>query len=92
MTDKSDNPLARVLARWGLAPENAESAAAPGAIEPGEEQEILRCLGAAVIARWADLPRDIQRSLYDAAVAVGRPGREDIAVFLHAHHRDTAAR
>ncbi|MDB5641695.1 MAG: hypothetical protein JWN07_1012 [Hyphomicrobiales bacterium] len=89
MNDKSDNPLSRVLARWGLTPEATGSA---DAIEPGEEQEILRCLGAAVIARWADLPREIQRSLYDAAVAVGRPGREDIAVFLHDHHRDTAGR
>jgi hypothetical protein len=86
MTDKTDNPLSRVLARWGLAPDD------PAAIEPGEENEILRCLGASVIARWADLPRDIQRSLFEAAVAVGRPGREDIALFLHAHHRDTANR
>lgn len=87
MNDKSDNPLSRVLARWGLAPDDPSAA-----IEPGEEQEILRCLGAAVIARWADLPRDTQRSLFEAAVAVGRPGREDIALFLHAHHRDTANR
>ena len=86
MNDKNDNPLSRVLARWGLAPDDQ------AAIEPGEEQEILRCLGAAVITGWADLPRDIQRSLFEAAVAVGRPGREDIALFLHAHHRDTASR
>ena len=86
MNDKSDNPLSRVLARWGLAGD------ASGAIVPGEEREVLYCLGAAVIARWADLPRDVQRSLFDAAVAAGRPGREDIAVFLHTHHRDTATR
>lgn len=84
MNDKTDNPLSRVLNRWGLGGD------APGALQPGEEHEILHCLGAAVMARWADLPRDIQRCLFEAAVAAGRPGREDIALFLHAHHRDTA--
>ncbi|MDB5649744.1 MAG: hypothetical protein JWL62_1264 [Hyphomicrobiales bacterium] len=84
MVEKSDNALTRVLARWGLGSE------ALGVIDAGEEQEILRCLGAAVIKGWADLPRDVQRSLFEAAAGAGKPEREDIALFLHMHHRDTA--
>lgn len=83
MSEKYANPLVRVLARWGLA-----ETATPE-LQPQEDQAILQALGAAVIARWADLPRDVQRSLFDAAVDGGRPDREAIAVFLHDHHRNT---
>ncbi|MDB5508212.1 MAG: hypothetical protein JWL93_681 [Hyphomicrobiales bacterium] len=83
MSEKYANPLVRVLARWGL------TEAAPPELQPQEDQAILQALGAAVIARWADLPRDVQRSLFDAAVHGGRPDREAIAVFLHDHHRNT---
>jgi hypothetical protein len=82
MAEKSDNALTRVLASWGLGGDK------PGPIHPNEEDGILRCLGAAVIARWADLPRDVQRSLFEAAATAGKVEREEIAVFLHTHHRD----
>jgi hypothetical protein len=55
-----------------------------------EEEHILRCLGAAVVVRWDQLPTDIQRDLFDAAGAVGaQPDPQElrgrIARFLHAH-------
>ena len=53
-----------------------------------EEEGILRHLGAAVVARWNDLPTDVQRELFRHAVSVGEPSRtaelkERIARFLH---------
>lgn len=83
MTETKDNPLVRVLARWGL------TEPAPPNLEEQEDRAVLQALGAAVIARWSELPRDIQRSLFDAAVTCGQPDREAIAVFLHAHHPAT---
>jgi hypothetical protein len=59
-----------------------------------EEEQILRCLGAAVIMRWTTLPRKIQRELFEYAGTIGDlqqttelKGR--IARFLH-HHKDDA--
>ena len=58
---------ANALARW-----DNEGGAAKGAPQEArddmtslakEEEHILRCLGAAVITQWDDLPTDIQRSL-----------------------------
>jgi len=40
-----------------------------------EEEGILRYLGAAVVARWNDLPTDVQRELFRHAVSVGEPSR-----------------
>lgn len=34
---------------------------------------ILRCLGAALIMQWNALPTVLQREIFDAAGAVGRP-------------------
>jgi hypothetical protein len=58
-----------------------------------EEEHILRCLGAAVIMQWNDLPRDVQRELFESAIAMGEPrltlrlkGR--ISRFLHKHEAD----
>ncbi len=50
------------------------------------ERDILLSLGAAVVARWYDLPRDIQKLLFNTA-ASGTTGtvetRVHIARFLH---------
>lgn len=52
------------------------------------ERGVLQSLGAAVVARWGHLPRDIQKMLFKAA-AGGAGGRDieglrgDIARFLH---------
>jgi len=37
-----------------------------------EEEHILRCLGAAVIMQWDDLPTDIQRELFEHAISMGQ--------------------
>ena len=67
---------ANTLARW-----DNEGGAAKGAPQKDrddltsltkEEEHILRCLGAAVITQWNDLPTDIQHKLFDHAVSMGK--------------------
>ena len=58
-----------------------------------EEENILRCLGAAVILQWNDLPTHIQRRLFENAASMGQPRhvsqlKEQIARFLHEHKDD----
>jgi hypothetical protein len=58
-----------------------------------EEEHILRCLGAAVITQWNDLPTKIQRELFEHAI-VGKLThtaelKGQVARFLH-HHKDDA--
>jgi hypothetical protein len=57
-----------------------------------DEEHVLRCLGAAVIMHWDDLPNKIQRELFDHAIAMGEPGltqklKKQVAQFIHKHHR-----
>ena len=89
--------LAKVLARWdndGGATRSAPQAAhePDEALRAGDER-ILRCLGAAVILRWNDLPTDVQRSLFEDAASMEDPARrfrlrQHIAQFLHDHKDD----
>jgi hypothetical protein len=58
-----------------------------------KEEHVLRCLGAAVILEWNDLPTDTQRELFGAASSMGAPRtkiklKEQIARFLHTHKDD----
>ncbi len=57
------------------------------------ERDILLSLGAAVVARWYDLPRDIQKLLFNTA-ASGATGtvetRVHIARFLHGQAHPSA--
>ncbi len=88
--------LAQALGRW----ESEGGAALPQGSEPGQdivllvaEERILRCLGAAVILQWNDLPTEIQRNLFDDAAAMSDPERrfrlkQQIARFLHEHKDD----
>jgi hypothetical protein len=60
-----------------------------------KEEHILRCLGAAIIMKWNDLPTDIQRELFGAAISMGEPRnkfelKQQIARFLHTHKDDIA--
>ena len=60
---------------------------------PGQEEHVLRCLGAAVIMQWNDLPTKIQRDLFDHAISMREPRytaqlKERIARFLHRHKND----
>lgn len=93
---KAPGHLARAPAQ-----RNSESGVtAPGAADHSdrpllspEEQRILQSLGAAVIARWTELPTDIQKALFEYAVSSGDPRhapslRKQIAQFLHNHKDD----
>jgi hypothetical protein len=63
---------ANALARWdneGGAAKGAPQEARDAMISLAEEEEhILRCLGAAVIMQWDDLPTDIQCELFEYAL------------------------
>ena len=61
--------------------------------EGDEEDQILRCLGAAVITRWNTIPTKLQRELFDNASSMGELLQTDllkgqIARFLHKHKDD----
>jgi hypothetical protein len=56
----------------------------------GQEEHVLRCLGAALIMQWNTLPRKLQREIFDNASAMGElldtaALRGQIARFLHKH-------
>jgi hypothetical protein len=58
-----------------------------------EEDQILRCLGAALILQWNTLPQKLRRELFDNAGAMGElletpELRGRIARFLHKHKND----
>jgi hypothetical protein len=85
------------LASWdneGGAPLSDRAAAEETQAALAEEEEnILRCLGAAVIMQWNDLPTYIQRRLFENAASMGEPRhlpqlKEQIARFLHEHKDD----
>jgi hypothetical protein len=65
--------------------------------EPGhtEQENILRCLGAAVILTWNTIPTKLQRALFEAASTIegteSAPLRDVLAQFLH-DHKDDARR
>jgi hypothetical protein len=88
---KSLYNLAKALGRWDN--EGGATAQAPEHPLKNEEERILRCLGAAVIMGWNDLPTEIQRQLFEDATSIGDPGRKFqlkqlLAQFLHDHKDD----
>jgi hypothetical protein len=57
------------------------------------EEQVLRCLGAAVIMQWNTIPQKLQRELFDNAGSMGQllqtsTLRGQIARFLHKHKND----
>jgi hypothetical protein len=61
--------------------------------EDEEEEQILKCLGAAVLMRWNTVPTKLQRELFDCASSIGdlqqtTPLKGQIARFLHNHKND----
>ena len=88
------NAEANALASW-----DNEGGAAKGAPQKDrddltfldkKEERILRCLGAAVIVQWNDLPTDIQHELFEHAMSMGSLHhtadlKSQIARFLHKH-------
>ena len=81
--------LAKAIARW----DNDGGATAPPDPDTSlrkHEERILRCLGAAVMIQWNDLPTEIQRSLFEGATSMSDPARQFqlkqlIARFLRDH-------
>jgi hypothetical protein len=60
-----------------------------------EDEQILGCLGAAVIMRWGTLPTKIQRELFEHATSLADLSQTvqlkgQIARFLHNHENDGA--
>jgi hypothetical protein len=67
-----------------------------GAAIAQEEDQILRCLGAALILQWNTLPQKLRRELFDNAGTMGElletaELRGKIARFLHKHKNDDGA-
>lgn len=60
--------------------------------EHAEQENILRCLGAAVILTWNTIPTKLQRALFEAASTIqgtqAAPLRDVLAQFLHDHKND----
>ena len=85
--------LAKALSRWdneGGAPGSPQT---PDTTLGKDEERILRCLGAAVIMQWNDLPTEIQRKLFEDATSMNDSARQFelkqlIARFLHEHKDD----
>ena len=64
----------------------------PDAAYP-EQENILRCLGAAVILKWNTIPTKLQRALFEAASGIQDSGhtaplKDVLAQFLHDHKDD----
>lgn len=60
---------------------------------PAAEDQVLRCLGTALIMQWNTLPAKLQRELFDNAGDMGElldtsALRGQIARFLHTHKND----
>ena len=60
-----------------------------------DEAYFERALGAAVVRKWANLPRSIQEALFEEAIVAGHRSqrdeslREQLAQFLHNKHPRT---
>ena len=60
------------------------------------DDRFTRVMGSAVIDLWGNLPKDTQEQLFERAVALGHQGerdemlREQLAKYLHDHHKRTA--
>jgi hypothetical protein len=94
---KSLYDLAKALGRWddegGATGSLREADLGPDLALHAAEERVLRCLGAAVIMQWNDLPTEIQRKLFDDAASMSDSARQCelkqlIARFLHEHKDD----
>jgi hypothetical protein len=61
-----------------------------------DDERFVHVMGQAVIALWSDLPQPLQEELFERAVRLGHHTerdemlREQLAKFLHDHHRRTS--
>jgi hypothetical protein len=85
---QSETERRKGIERARRAAEHAEQQEAGNA----EQENILRCLGAAVILNWNTIPTKLQRALFEAASTIqgaeAAPLREVLAQFLHDHKND----
>ena len=52
--------------------------------------KLITALGKAVVARWGELPVELQQTLFEAAIeSVGEGSRGKLSVYLHAGHPRT---
>ena len=89
---KSDDALECALSRWeneggALQTEETDEYSRPSGLAH-EEEEILRRLGAGVVARWMDLPKRIQTELFRSTTSAdcelnAKQLKRQIARFLH---------
>jgi hypothetical protein len=54
------------------------------------QEDFERLLGRATFRLWADLPREVQELIFEAAVQQDAVVRNDLAVYLHNHHPRSA--
>lgn len=85
--------LAKALGRWDNEGGAVGLSATPDTALSRDEERILKCLGAAVIMQWNDLPTAIQRDIFGDATSMSDPARQfqlkqQIARFLHDHKDD----
>jgi hypothetical protein len=85
--------LAKALGRWDNEGGAIGPPLAPDTVLSRDEERILKCLGAAVIMQWNDLPTGIQRDIFTDATSMSYPARQfqlkqQIARFLHDHKDD----
>lgn len=85
--------LARALGRWDNEGGAAGLATSPDAVLSKYEERILKCLGAAVMMQWNNLPTAIQRDLFADAASMSDPEqqfrlKQQMARFLHDHKDD----
>jgi len=92
------NNFDKIIHSLSAAPEKdgAEKPIADATVAEIEEQ-ILRCLGAAVIMQWNTIPTKLQRELFDTAGSMGdvlksTALRAQIARFLHQHKDDESSK
>jgi hypothetical protein len=86
----SDAQLARALRRW-----EGEGGTLSGPHLAASESNILKCLGAALVLTWNDLPQPLQRELFLHALKVNESYdaetlKTQIGRFLHLHKDDAA--
>lgn len=85
---ESDAQLTRALRRW-----EGEGGTMEDHHFALSETNILKCLGAAVVLTWNDLPQQLQRELFTQALKVNdsydpETLKTQIGRFLHLHKDD----
>jgi hypothetical protein len=69
---------------------NLDAAQSDSQADKDPEDKLCRSLGQAVARHWRNLPQDVRRDLFEAAVALeGEIIRQQLAIYLHGTHEHT---